>query len=366
MAEHKYNVLLTSAGSLVGRTVISCLNDIHPSFQLIGTNSIPDEPSLQKLDALYLVPESSGNEADFMEKVLSLIRQYRPIIVIPCRDEDILLLSVIAEKNPDISSTILCGSSHMSMVMLDKWESYLFSKKNDLPFAESSLVVDQKSTAELIEKYGFPFIVKPRKGFASRQVTIIFDEIQLKNASLNNAMMIQEYIGENREVIHFMKNIRNNGAPLFYSLEAEKISIQTYINRNGSINDIFTTKHVMKNGMSIIADHYIQNDTIELGQKCAECFSKNGWRGPLNIQCAKDIFGNLRIYEFNGRFTGATALRLALGYDELFYALKDFSDMRLSRSKSQQVDRVFKREIIQSIDPVWMHELKANGFWIKY
>ena len=363
--EHKNNILLTSAGSLVGRTVISCLDNIQPHFQLIGTNSLPDEPYLQKLDALYLMPESSGNESIFIEKIVSLINQYRPVMVIPCRDEDILLLSILAEKYPDLGINILCGSSRMSKVMLDKWESHLFSKENDLPFAESSLTIDNKATSELIEKCGFPLIIKPRSGFASRQVTIVFDEIQMKVVGSNNAMMVQEYVGENQELIGFMKNIKNNGVPLFYSFEAEKIAIQTYISRDGAINDVFATKHIMKNGMSMVAQCYLEDDAVKLGLKSAECFSRNGWRGPLNIQCAKDIFGRLKIYEFNGRFTGATALRLALGHDELLCALSDNTEIPVSRLKYQQADRAFRREIIQSIDPLWMQKLNVNGFWVR-
>jgi carbamoyl-phosphate synthase large subunit len=359
------NILLTSAGSLVGRTVISCLEDTCPQFRLIGTNSIPDEPYLQKLDALYLIPESSNNESIFIEKILSLIDQLKPVLVIPCRDEDILLLSTIAEKYSHLKDRILCGSSLMSKVMLDKWESYLFSRENGLPFAQSSLCDNEVSTSQLIEKCGFPIIIKPRKGFASRQVTIAFDENQLRMFSSNNAMMFQEYIGENQGIINFLEDIKFNGVPLFFSFEAEKIAIQTYINRNGTINDIFATTHNMKNGMSMIANRYNQSDAIDLGQKTAECFSRNGWRGPLNIQCAKDNFDKLKIYEFNGRFTGATALRLSLGYDELLFALKDKANIAFSRSKYQQADRSFRREIIMSIDPSWMQELKTNGFLVK-
>lgn len=364
-AEYKNSILLTSVGSLVGRSVVSCLNDIHPSFQLIGTNSTHDEPWLQKLDAIYLVPKTSGNESIFIEKVISLINQYKPIMIIPCRDEDVFLLSVIAEKYPNLRSIILSGSSRMSGVILDKFESYIFSKENDLPFAESSLSIDKTSTAELIKKYGFPLIVKPRKGFGSRQVTFVFDKTQLKTFSLNNNMIIQEYIGESQEIISFMKNVRNNGVPLFYSLEVEKISIQTYININGTINDIFSTRHIMKNGLSIIADRYTQNNVIEIGQKSAECFSRNGWRGPLNIQCIKDSFGRLKIHEFNGRFTGATFFRLALGYDELLHALKDITNISVSRSKYQKVDRAFRNETNLPIDPLFIRNMSVDGFWIK-
>jgi hypothetical protein len=70
--------------------------------------------------------------------------------------------------------------------------------------------------------------------------------------------------------------------------------------------------------------------------------------------------GELKAYEFNGRFTGATAARYFLGYDEIGFALEEagIELNRDSRFGSQKI--VTKMPAVSIVPDNMLMELKKN------
>jgi hypothetical protein len=155
------------------------------------------------------------------------------------------------------------------------------------------------------------------------RVLLLSNLEQLQAALTEHDILLQRYIGRGEILETFLTNARQHGQPLFYSLEQSKYSIQTYIDRDGSVEPLCFTLNRMEQGLSRSVER-IENERLRIvGEDWALALAEAGWRGPLNIQCQQDKDGGFVAFELNGRFTGATAARYCLGHDELSYLLWD-------------------------------------------
>jgi hypothetical protein len=106
-------------------------------------------------------------------------------------------------------------------------------------------------------------------------------------------------------------------------------------------------------------------DTIALGEKCYDVFSKLGWRGPLNVQCQLDRYGVVKIHEFNGRYGALAAERWMLGYDEVALGLRLFASIELppSRWASDPANKVSAQLSSRGAHPGDVAALQLTQHW---
>ncbi len=340
-------VLIISVGSLVGYNVLDALERRRENIEIVATNSIPGDSNIYRCDKAYLVPPTKSQSAEFTNRLVEIIEVEKPDLVIPARDDDLRVLSSIREKRPDLAPIILCGNQKSVRHITDKWFTYQFSKRYNLPFVASAIPnLDSEHTAvrQLVAKYGYPVLAKPRSGYASHGVVIITGGDQLNHTLNLKDNVIQRYLSPSRRVDQFYEKIRNQGIPLFFSLEEAKYSLQTFIYQDCSIGKIFCTLHKMVSGRSLKVEKITDDRLEDIAFRFASALAKEGWFGPLNIQCQKLPSGDFMAFELNGRFTGATSARYYLGFDEVGNTLNTLCRFEFGNNgqlvpKSQQVNR---------------------------
>ncbi|WP_216902332.1 hypothetical protein [Synechococcus sp. CCY 9618] len=322
-------LLLISAGSLVGQNIIQAIGPRRSLFHLEATNSEPAEPSLADFDAVRIVPPTSVDTTGLDRLLNARLDQGSCRLVIPCRDEEVLWLARHRETHPGHGDRLLVGSAATAEIFLDKLLSWDFSRDNGLPFLPSVDLQDTSKLDRFARENPFPLIVKPRKGFASRGVWILTHPDQLEAHRHRSDVILQPYCGDTHSAASFLSDVQHRGLPLFHSFEETKHSIQTFITPSGELAGTFVTLHRMKRGVSREVVPSACQQAHDLGQRVGRVFASAGWRGPLNIQCHREGLDDYRIYEYNGRFTGATAARALLGFDELALALASFAGIHL-------------------------------------
>ncbi|MFM9916045.1 MAG: hypothetical protein ACKVOX_09590 [Rhizobacter sp.] len=338
-------ILLLSAGSLVGENVVDALGDRCSALRLVATNTQPWAPSLDRMDRVCLAPPTSGDPQSFKTLLMQLVEEERPALVIPCRDDDVQWLAHWAGELRDLGAQALVGSPTAAACIVDKWRSAQFSVARGLPFARSAPAADPIAVEALLDDVGWPLIAKPRAGFASLGVRILRQRNQLEAVLGNPAMLVQEYLGSRDALVSYLDELERLGAPLFNSFEELKCSLQIFIGPAGDIVDHLVTCHSMKQGKSAQVEVWVDSQLEALALRVARTFSEAGWRGPLNAQCQLCPDGRFAIYEYNGRFTGATSARALLGYDEVGLALEQFADLPFRRHGE---DRVAGRRVLRS------------------
>lgn len=361
----KIKLLLLSGGSLVGRNILDSLNQRRSFFELVAMNSVAREPSLFEFDKVFLSPSLVEKPEEFLELFSQVVLQEKPDLVIPCRDEDVAFLSKIALDQLFPFCLFLCGPSSIAHAFLDKWASWKFSKELDLPFAPTLCMdASDESLHDFLGLAGFPLIAKPKKGFGSLGVFLITEKSQLKHLRNRGDYIIQKYLGNPQSVTNYLAGLEDRGVPLFHTFEETKLSIQGSIGPNGEIGGLIITEHTMKQGISARVDFCKDELLYQLARNWVEKIALAGWVGPINIQCQRDPDGQIMIYEFNGRFTGATSARFFLGFDELGLILLLWLGVNLQNIQGETPQNSVLR--IPSSKPInlsFANELAEFGVW---
>lgn len=358
-------IMMLSGACLTGQNVMATLACRRDKVQTIALNSDPEEPALYEFDHVRLVPELRKDPARFLALFEAAIQDFQPDIVVPCRDDDMLFLAEQSKRLPGMASGFLCGNADTASAMLNKLESWKFSETHALPFAPTiHCLEDPNDIVAFANRHGYPLICKPMEGFASKGISLVTNEHQLRHHIGAEQMIVQAFLGDPLVVDEYQQICALGGVPLFQSFEGLKVSIQTYTNADGSVGRIFVTENTMRQGRSELVCVSDEADAHDIGVRCTEAFAAAGWRGPLNIQCQRTPEGELYIYEFNGRFTGATSARYYLGYDEIGAAILDRCGVDISDGEEHSAVSYVKRGLVsRALRQQDVNELKEKGSW---
>jgi carbamoylphosphate synthase large subunit len=361
----RLRILFLSGGSLVGRNVLATLVGRRDALALIATSSVADEPTLFEFDAAYLVPPTLADPPAFERRLLAVIERETPDLVVPGRDDDVLFLAGLRQRRPDLAPRLLVGNLATAEAVTDKWRSYEFCRGHDLPFADSLVRGAPRTPAQFARDCGWPLVAKPRRGFSSRDILIVTTEHQLERALERDGCVVQQFLGDARRVTEHLAAIEREGIPLTHSFQGHKHSIQVCVAPDGATVHVICTQNVRPTPTTKLVRPDGDPDARALGERCARVFSAAGWRGPLNIQCQRDASGQLRIHEFNGRFSGATADRWLLGFDEVGATLAAFTGRALQAGAAPlpRAEQALEGLASRAVDPLRIAALARDGVW---
>jgi len=319
----KKKIIITCVGSLVGQNVLDSLDNRRENLFIIGTNSLSEAANNFRCDKSYLTSKSVNVEV-FIKELTEIIEEEKPDLVIPGRDEDVVILSQMAKILPKFKDKFLTGSENFAKCMDDKVKSYQFALKYDLSFAptiQSGIVDSEKKALKLIAEYGFPVIAKPNKGNGSRGVWVVLNKTQLDRIIIEPDFAIQPLFGQ----LDNLSFDTRFGLPLFWEIpETRLFASQVLINKNGDIDSVFCFISKMVNGKCERMDRNEDEELISVVRSFAEAAIIEGWRGPFNIQLKSDAKHGFQVIEMNGRFSGGTSGRYHFGFDEVALVLEDW------------------------------------------
>ena len=357
-------LLVLAAGTRVGQNILATFAGRRDNAALICTTSVTDEPGPFGYDTVHVVPPTASPE--FESRLLDIVARERIDLVIPCRDDDVLMLAHLRERRPDLASRLLCGGVDAARAICDKADGHAFSLRHDLPFAPTLVSASAEQCAAFAREHGFPIIVKPRRGYASLGVYLVWNERQLAGAFARDGTVAQKFLGDPEVLSRFREDVEREGMPLYYTFQGPRHSIQVVIAPDGSLADVMCIRlqSDRRRSKTVMADP--EPAARDIGERCGNAFSVAGWRGPLNIQCQKDAAGRLTIHEYNGRFTGATMTRWYLGFDEVGTTIAAFTGRSIGAPPC--VPSSAPREIFESVeargaDPVDVAMLARDGVW---
>ncbi|MEO6422153.1 MAG: ATP-grasp domain-containing protein, partial [Candidatus Nitrotoga sp.] len=352
---------------LVGGNILDALAGRRDEVEVFATNSAASGCFLEDFDGVFLTPQTLPDTLAFEARFVEVFDELQPDLVIPCRDDDVVFLAEFGRKRHDLANRLLCGSPEFSRVAHDKHLSWRFSIENGLPFAPTlATPAGRQETLEFAENHGFPLLVKPLVGFASRDVWLVMDEAQLLRAAQRPGFLIQHFLGQGASVASAWSSFVADGLPLFHSFEGLKHSIQIMIGPGGECAGVFCSVNVNRYGTSLSLERHDDPDAIELGRRCAEVLGAAGWRGPVNIQCQKTPGGTIYIYEYNARFSGATAARCCMGYDEVGLVISLFTGRRITPPVVVPGSGSVTRVALDRMDNQQVNSsLIRSGSWLK-
>jgi len=323
--KNTHRIAISCIGSGVGQSVINSLKNANLSFFTLGLGTNPYAYGAYECDAYDYT--KSIYEGGFIDELIEKCKAYKIDLVVPGLDEEALLYAQNIEKFNDAGIKTIVSDVGLIELCRDKERmSEVLNPIVDIfvkSYKKETLKEDIKSG-----KVDFPFIAKPRGGFASRGIEIIRDENDLKN--IKEYHIIQELavpIKTDPYFEYFQSQIQRNNNP-----QVAEISIQLVYGENQYLIGKMASYNKLHNGIPIEILPYDNAEMWEEIDKLADELLKLGLRGPINIQGRMTEKG-LKLFEMNPRFTGITGLRSLMGFNEVEACTKEF--LGIDQGKNQ-------------------------------
>ena len=372
MRKNRIKILISSVGSLIGKNILDVLESTsfyrRDLVEIVGSNGVVHNPNNFRCDICYKVPATSTDE--FSSRMIEIIKREEPDLILSASDKDTEAIMVLMDNNKELKGILPYGELKAVMCALDKWQTWCFTQKNSLPFANTFVMDKSGGIDELksfVKEVGYPMIAKPIRGFASKGVFFVRNWQQVENVLTLNDYMFQEYLGKPDGLGKYFELI-NNFTPLFTS--APNIyhhSCHTFISSNGTIERIFISKNDHKDGATI-GFRKVNNDKLEaLTISYAKAIYNEGGYGPFAVQFRLDKNDNWKAQEMNLRANGNTFSRFMMGHDDLGLIINEFfphSNFPIYHAPEKASSGIIAKSLLSNIMRIEnIEELENNGVW---
>jgi carbamoyl-phosphate synthase large subunit len=283
--------MVTGAGALLGQGIIRSLQQSSLEIRTVSLDPSGHSAGLYWTDEAYRVP--FAHDPAYGERVEELIAKVRPDIVFVGIDVELPFFAENREKlERHYSTVILVSDPRVVQIADDKYLTYLFLKESGFPAPDSVLPEDKLELKMLVERVGFPLIVKPRVGARSIGMAIVENRTDLDRTLEGRAgLIVQECVGSERD--------EYTASVLVFDNEPRASIVMRRDLRDGNTYRAFTEQFT------------------DLNMRVREWGAALAPFGPANFQFRVDANGVAKVFEINARFSGTTPLRALVGFNEV-------------------------------------------------
>ena len=285
-------VLVTGAGALLGQGIIRSLRASSLDTFIIAADPSPLATGLYWADRAQIVP--MADDAGYLQQVADILAKERPDAVLVGTDVELAVFAKHRARLEDEYDTqVLVSDAEVVATANDKWLTVQFLRRNGFAYPLSCLPGDE---ASLIERVGFPLVVKPRQGARSIGLSVVHDRDGLTRALDNrDDLIIQEHVGTS--------DTEYTAGVLYFEGTCRASIVMRRDLRDGNTYRAFVEPFP------------------ELNSQVKALADKLGPYGPANFQFRLDD-GQVKVFEINGRFSGTTPLRARAGFNEVEMSLR--------------------------------------------
>jgi carbamoylphosphate synthase large subunit len=309
--ETPYSIAVTAVGGGVGQSVLRALRLSSLPLRTIGFDANPWSAGLYTCDKGYTIPHSS--DPSFLDQLLGKLLKEKVKVLIPGSDPEVMVISRARERFLASGISPVTGSAEAVRLCRDKLAGYRFFEEHGIPFART---VPASEASALADEASFPLIVKPAAGSASRGIAIVFNKAQLDQELEDETKIVQEYLipksWQKKRHELTRQDVYEDGV----LLQTEEISIQIVYDHQANLLGKFTSCNVLRDGVPMLIDPMTVPQAEAIALKMASLLAEKGLVGPCNLQCKITELGPI-FFEMNPRFTGITAVRAAMGFNEV-------------------------------------------------
>ena len=252
-------ILTEASGSLVSSYMIKAI--ISSGHQAIASDISPDCAGYHLASDFVIFPNK--DDPVLWERIREILVREKIDLVIPSFDETLLKWAEYKEDFSQIGITIAISEPEIIDQFTDKWKTYCFFTKNNIPTPQTSL--EQEFS-----------LVKPRWGRGGRG-------IEITELSVNMDDMISQELIEGDEYT----------VDVFCDVDSHPVYIVP--RKRINVRDGKSTQGIVE-----------KNNRIEdvVLQICAA----TKFKGAINIQCFEKPSGDISVIEVNPRIAGGMAL----------------------------------------------------------
>jgi carbamoyl-phosphate synthase large subunit len=290
-------VLLTSVGSNTSVCVIKGLKrqtDFDVFIVGTDTNEKENIAGSYFCDAFYTVPPAADSK-NYVDSLLKIIKLESIDLLIPINNIE---LEAISQNRVEIekSTYLLLSPNETISICNDKLKMYEFFSQYNIPTPKTCALENIGKLNEIIDSgISFPFIAKPRKGIASKDVYVIRDKEDYFSIvrKIENPVVQEKVEGQEYDIDVFC-----DGEKMLSAVPRKRIETRAGISYKGE-----TEKN-----QELIDYSRIITENLKI-------------KGPVNIQCLK-FHDEIKFIDLNPTFSGGLILAIEAGVNSPLLALK--------------------------------------------
>ena len=292
-------ILVSGASGIVGYGVLKSLRGL--GFKLIGTTIYSESPANCFSDVFELAPKTS--DPAYLDWLQEMIRKYNIDMIIPCIEDDMFLWNQHRGMLSSLTFPLLNADS-LIRLCADKWKFY-----KRLAEYDSAYRIDTTLEADfdkLVARFGLPFLLKPRRGFASKGIIRVTDQavFDAHKSDIGSVLMVQPVIGDAGH---------EYTVSAFFDAESKLCCWQQL------------RRKLSPAGFTEVAETVELKNIETILMELARIFHPVG---PTNFQF-REKSGVLKLLEINPRVSSSTSIRTAFGYNEALMSISCFLDGKI-------------------------------------
>lgn len=318
---------ISSVGSGVGESVVRSLRLSGLPVRIAGYGD-PYAHSAPDCDTFTIVPPV--HDDGYVEALMDAAVRDHVALLIPGLDDDVVIVAeqadaFAAEGVVPLVSDVRLVAACRDKGRIDALEDALSETGRLTAMTSSPMAARDLVTQGLLH---LPMVAKPRRGRGSLGVRVIttveeLDELILeaRRASARDSDMVVQ------ELLLPAQGTPARGAILADAhkgrlRQVEEISIQLIADRSGEPMAWMATCNTLRNGTPVVARPFEDPSVDAAAERLMAHLPSLGWRGPMNVQ-GRITDDGFRAFEANPRFTGITASRALLGWNEVALCVTD-------------------------------------------
>jgi carbamoyl-phosphate synthase large subunit len=317
-------ILVTGIGGNVGQGILRNIRDCFPEVIIIGVDVAVFTSGNYLCDKTYKVPYSY--EDNYIKVVQNIVEVEKIDLIIPSTDYEVYYLAL---NKLTLKTNVAASEYKIAKIYLDKYETFLYHNKHNIPFAKSWLPKDYDFSVNEI-------IAKPREGRGSRGILIN----PINPSELPDDYMIQSLI------------------------KGKEITTAVYVTKENILHSIFTMERELTNGTTSKSKVLFEydNDLRKIIQKMIDL---GGLKGSFNLQSIVSITGEIIPFEVNCRISGTNSIRHNLGFQDVKYTIQEYL-FNIKPDISKPIKGIATRILLDIVYPEADYENNLNNKFSKH
>lgn len=286
----QYRIMVTAVGAVVGYGMVESLRKSKYDCFILGTDIFEDAVGQYFCDKfVQATPAADPHYLDFLKETID---ENNIDLVLFGIEQELLVVARAGAQLEGYYDKLAVNPPELTEICNDKWHTFKWLKENGLEKYAIDTVIEG-SFDELSERFGTPFILKPRDGRASKGIQIVDNEEDylFYKKKMGNTFMAQHIAGTKDK--EYTVGVFGDG-------------------KGGVCNEIYLRRVLSQAGATDKAEVV---DIPELRNAVHEITSKANPIGPTNYQFRLEN-GCAKLLEINPRVSASTSIRAKFGFNE--------------------------------------------------
>lgn len=279
-------ILVSGVTGIVGYGIIRSLRKEN-RFRLVGTSIYQNSLATAFVDVYEKAPHT--DDKDYLNWLLAMINKHGIDLIIPGIEIDMYCWNMHRDIIEATGAKLMLNSTELICLCGDKWNFYQKLRESMEEFSIPTFLSSDYET--LVQTLGEPFLLKPRRGFASKGIKAIYDksDFDYYKMKYEDTVMVQKII------------------------TGEEYTIGAFFDVQSKLCANICMKRILNAGGFTETAEVVEIKGIEkILSDLADIFKPIG---ATNFQFKMDG-DKIKLLEINPRISSSTSIRTAFDYNE--------------------------------------------------